>query len=342
MAHLYIHKYLCIGFPRPFFNYLFMALDRNSYTADDKLTDLIEDNQMLLVVMNRFGISFGFGEKTVGEVCRKDGVDCQSFLAVCNLVSGLDYTGCKISLPSLMAYLRSAHAYFLEFLLPSIRRKLIESINCSDVNDIAFLLLKFFDDYVQEVHNHMTHENDVIFSYVTKLLDGESSDNFRITDYSLEHGSMAEKLTELKEIFICHYHERENPILTSALMDIIYCGKELTNHCKIENMLFIPNVEKLEKSVRNSSREKETERNTEIPAESLIESMTAREKEILSCVAKGMANKEIADHLCLSIHTVTTYRRNISAKLQIHSTAGLTIFAILHQIIDIREVNPHI
>ncbi|MDE7474027.1 MAG: LuxR C-terminal-related transcriptional regulator, partial [Duncaniella sp.] len=64
--------------------------------------------------------------------------------------------------------------------------------------------------------------------------------------------------------------------------------------------------------------------------------------EIICCVARGMSNKEIADKLLLSINTVTTYRRNISAKLQIHSAAGLTIFAILHNLVDINEINPHI
>lgn len=70
--------------------------------------------------------------------------------------------------------------------------------------------------------------------------------------------------------------------------------------------------------------------------------MTEREKDIIRCVAKGMANKEIASYLCLSIHTVTTYRRNISAKLEIHSAAGLTIFAILNNLINIRDVNPKV
>ena len=55
-------------------------------------------------------------------------------------------------------------------------------------------------------------------------------------------------------------------------------------------------------------------------------------------MARGLQNKEIADKMCLSIHTVTTYRRNIAQKLQIHSPAGLTIFAILHNLIDIREI----
>jgi DNA-binding NarL/FixJ family response regulator len=53
---------------------------------------------------------------------------------------------------------------------------------------------------------------------------------------------------------------------------------------------------------------------------------------------KGMTNKEIAEQLYLSIHTVITHRRNISKKLQIHSAAGLTIYAIVNKLVEIGEV----
>ena len=57
------------------------------------------------------------------------------------------------------------------------------------------------------------------------------------------------------------------------------------------------------------------------------------------CVAKGMSNKEIADALCLSVNTVTTHRRNISAKLQIHSPAGLAIYAVVNKLVDIGSLH---
>ena len=60
------------------------------------------------------------------------------------------------------------------------------------------------------------------------------------------------------------------------------------------------------------------------------EVLSSREKEIITCVVKGMTNKEIADALYLSAHTVITHRRNIARKLQIHSPAGLTIYAIVN------------
>lgn len=47
------------------------------------------------------------------------------------------------------------------------------------------------------------------------------------------------------------------------------------------------------------------------------------------------------EKLYLSVHTVATHRKNISSKLEIHSTAGLAIFAILHHLVDIKDLNPH-
>ncbi len=68
------------------------------------------------------------------------------------------------------------------------------------------------------------------------------------------------------------------------------------------------------------------------------ESLSQREKEIIVCVVKGMINKEIADKLNISIHTVITHRRNISRKLQIHSPSGLTIYAIVNKLVELNEI----
>ena len=68
------------------------------------------------------------------------------------------------------------------------------------------------------------------------------------------------------------------------------------------------------------------------------ETLSQREKEIITCVVKGMTNKAIADQLYLSIHTVITHRRNIARKLQIHSPAGLTIYAIVNKLVELSEI----
>lgn len=303
-----------------------------SFGQNDRLIDLISANNLLLMVISRFSISLGFGDKTVAEVCREDGVDLSTFLAVCNFVCGRPYESHTVDLSSLMSYLKRAHSYFLDFMLPTIRRKLIESVNCADINDVAFLILKFFDEYIEEVSRHMNYENSVVFPYVNNLLKGVADGSFSISTYSDSHESMVGKLMELKEIFIRHYHQKDNDMLNSALFDIITCGHDLTSHCEVEDKLLVPAVKRLEK-LRPAAGEELSSTASEPSPE-----LTDRETEVVAYLAKGLSTKEIADRMCLSNHTVATYRRNISAKLNIHSPAGLVIYAILHGIVDLAEV----
>ncbi|MDR1653324.1 MAG: response regulator transcription factor [Prevotellaceae bacterium] len=73
-------------------------------------------------------------------------------------------------------------------------------------------------------------------------------------------------------------------------------------------------------------------------ASTLSEPISAREKEIITLVAKGLTNKEIADKLFLSLHTVITHRRNVARKLEVRSAAGLTVYAIVNKLISIEEI----
>ena len=68
------------------------------------------------------------------------------------------------------------------------------------------------------------------------------------------------------------------------------------------------------------------------------EELSAREKEILVCVAKGLLNKEIADHFNISIYTVITHRKNITRKTGIKTVAGLTVYALLNNLIDMNTM----
>ena len=68
--------------------------------------------------------------------------------------------------------------------------------------------------------------------------------------------------------------------------------------------------------------------------------LTQREREILRQVAMGYSNKEIADSLYISIHTVITHRKNITGKLGIKSISGLTVYAIINRLIDPALIDP--
>ena len=62
--------------------------------------------------------------------------------------------------------------------------------------------------------------------------------------------------------------------------------------------------------------------------------LSKREIDVLVAVAKGMMNKEIADMMNISIHTVISHRKNITRKTGIKSVSGLTVYALLNNLID--------
>lgn len=233
-----------------------MAID-NKYTATDRLCDLIDDNFKLLMVMSRFGISLGFGEKSVKEVCEAENVDCDTFLAVANFISSEQTSFSveelpKLSIPSLMDYLKNAHTYFLNFVLPMLRRKLIEAIGCSLEDNVAFLILKFYDVFVNEVREHMQYENEQVFSYVEALLGGKLNRKFNITMFASHHSKIDERLKELKGIITKYYTESsDNLLLSATLYDIYSCEQDLASHNLVEDCLFVPAVMQVEKKLRN-------------------------------------------------------------------------------------------
>lgn len=318
-----------------------MTSTHTAYHAGDPMRNLINDNGSLLFVMSRFGIPLGFGDKTVAEICSAKGVDAATFLAVANFTSGKQWDDQELSLAQLMEYLKRAHVWFLEFNLPSIRRKLIEAIDCSGKDEVALLILKFYDDYVAEVRRHMEHENSTVFAYVESLMKGFLNRDYTIETFEAKHSNrdsrLSDKLAELKSVIIRYYPQEGNgDLLHAVLFDIINCENDIANHCLVEDRLFVPAVKRVEESLRSRGASYDEE---DIPTtENRPEQLSQREKEIIACVAKGMTSKEIADNLCLSVHTVTTHRRNITTKLQIHTSAGLTIYAIVNKLVTIEEI----
>ena len=321
---------------------------KHLYSPTDKMSDIICDNYSLLQVMSRFGLPLGFGDYSVEEVCKSSQVDCNTFLAVANFInkghsrSSLPQT--DISVETLMIYLKNAHHYFLDFQLPTIRRKLLEAIDCSTDNEITILILKFFDVYVQEVRNHMNYEDQYVFTYVDNLLKGQKDENYNIKMFVIHHDHIDEKLTELKNSIIKYYPDNKKAyMMNTVLFDIFNCEKDLVSHNAVEDHLFVPAVLQLEEEVKKNLDNHNTSNKVQEPIEkeeslSRQDDLSQREKEIICCVVKGMSNKEIAENLFISVHTVITHRRNIARKLQIHSPTLLTVYAIVNKLVDISEV----
>ena len=276
------------------------------------------DNRVLQLVQ-RFGIPFGVGDKSIETICQENGVDCTTLLAVVNFAVNGEYQYTpKIDITTLRQYLENAHIYFMDFQLPRIRQLLLEAINLAGAdNKVPLLIVRFYDEYVEEIRAHIQHENECAFEH-----------------HATDDRHIAAKAIELKNLIIKYYphndkqnqqNQEQNRLLYAVLHDIYHFENELALHCAIEDEILLPALAKNDQTIKTHQ--------LDIPNDT--EELSVREKEVLVHIVKGLSNKEIADALCLSAHTVMSHRKNIVRKLNIHSIAGLTIYAIVNGIVTL-------
>lgn len=307
------------------------------YEADDKMISIIADNYDTLQSLGRFGINLGFGDKTVREVCELQQVDTYTFLAVVNFTinGSREFDQELLSIPTLLHYLKASHDYYLNFQLPFIRKQLVDAL---DVNDsLAKLIIKLYDEYAQEIHLHMEYEEQTVFPYVDHLLNNQVDENYDIGTFSKNHSKIDVKLRELKNIILKYLPSdmRHNNQLTATLYNLYINEEWLLNHAMVEDFLFIPAISYLERKFKQNDVSVKI---SKMISQENSEQLSKREKDVVICIVQGMSNKEVADHLFISVNTVITHRRNIARKLQIHSPAGLTIYAIVNNLVDISLV----
>ncbi len=289
------------------------------YRLQDKMCELMAKEPDAIRIISRFGLTMGVGDKTIEEVCREHSVHCPTFLAVVNYKTDhvADCNPEDIDIDTLRMYLRNAHAYFVDFQMPRIRRDLIEAINPADTtSQIPMLILRFYDEYVQEIRTHIEHENEGIWEL-----------------HAQDDQNISSKFSEIKNLIIKYYPSQTDDVkhtyaIISVMNDLFDIEQDFSTHCSIEDDILAPAIE-LDKKRRNNGKTGENQGGEEL---------SDREKDVLIQLVKGLSNKEIADVLCISTHTVITHRKNITRKLNIHSTAGLTIYAIVNHLVDLEQL----
>ena len=311
------------------------------YEPSDKMITLIKDNYSVLQALGSFGISLGFGDKTVDETCQMNGVDTYTFMSVINFTIngyGNFENDEQISVSTLLHYLKASHTYYLDFQLPFIRRELQESIVPQD--PLGQLIMRFYDEYAQEIRRHMKYEEKTLFPYVQSLLDGRPMNDYNIDTFSKHHDSTDKKLRELKLMMIKYLPSdtHSNNKMTATLYDIYNNEEWLRQHAEVEDHIFTPAIKRLERLTKQEDVSKNISSMVFKGGQDNSEALSDRERDVIIGVVQGLQNKEIADHLCISVNTVITHRRNIARKLQIHSPAGLTIYAIVNGLVDISSV----
>jgi regulator of cell morphogenesis and NO signaling len=345
-------------------------------TPNMKMADVVHSNYLLMPVINRFGIPLGFGEDTVKAVCEKHGIHTEFFLAIANAFSNEQYFPEKklqaFNVLMIVAYLQTTHTYYIETEVPLIERLLRELFRhqSADKKNLT-LIKKFFLEYKQELFTHLAREEKTTFPYIKHVYrmfheqhateqERKALSQYSMKVYEKEHSDIDAKLYDLKNILIKYVHGDEmRDVYNEIIFELFRLEKDIQDHTRIENTILMPLVGEMESALFHTSKKKSAAMQsvehsvlplTRMPAATIQariaangfrkqEALTERELEVLRLVACGDLNKQIADKLSISMHTVISHRKNITRKLQIKTVAGLTIYALLNGLISSKDIS---
>jgi regulator of cell morphogenesis and NO signaling len=276
---------------------------------------------------------------------------------------------------TIVEYLEKTHIYYTRTQIPLIETLLTRMFKHHEIDSKSVeLIRKFFLDYKKELLDHLSREDKKTFPYVKKIYrisrSGDSDrkrkaslPRYSMQMYEREHNDVDEKLFDLKNILIKYVHGTiSGDIFNNVIFELFRLEKDILDHTRIENKILLPMVTEMENSLYLNNKiaperkiytenRHETRKTDPVPAaadnirintqsiRSLFnrDGLSRRELEVLQLVACGYINKQIADSLTISLHTVISHRKNISSKLQIKTVAGLTVYALLNGLISLKK-----
>lgn len=308
------------------------------FTKDIKIADIIEQDYKQVLLLEHLGIPLIVKEKTVADICKDNNINPDLYLHFAMLFANKlpndvpDFNSDDIK--CIVKYLKNCHNYYLNERANKIIHyvKLIsEETNCTGIR----LLEDFVKNYIDEIKKHFSYENDIVFPYMISLANKDNKPaNYSVIDYKHHHDNIDETLADIKGLLIKYLPFEDNKHLRRKLLNCLFdLEHDLKIHTLIEDTVLIPLVEKFEGKNHNGIVNLE-EGITDDKIKSNIE-LSEREIDVLRLLLEGYSNKEVADKLFISTHTVISHRKNISAKTSIKSLAGLTIYAIQNGIIEV-------
>lgn len=233
--------------------------NRKYITPDMKMSDLIFDNPSILLLMEHFGLNFIVHEKTVMQVCTQNNINTKVFITFANMYNGFSATDVedftKEDISDIILYLRNSHNYYENEKYPEIRNYIQELYQKNNSAEIK-LIDKFFDEYFEEVKEHLSYEDRIAFPYFNELIHNEDSGtkkkqkhDFSVNDYSEHHTDIESKLNDLKELLLKHVPiQNDRTLRRKIVVSLFELEYDLIIHSTIEEKILMPLIGNLENS----------------------------------------------------------------------------------------------
>jgi regulator of cell morphogenesis and NO signaling len=229
-------------------------IQKTSIKPNFKMFNLILENHLLLLMLEHFEIDFAVNNKTVEEICRENNIRTEIFIAIGNIYNG--YSHSEINEPAkedvlcVLKMLKNTHQYYKQDKYPEIRNYIKELYKSNNSAEIV-LIEKFFNEYFNEVIEHLDYEDDIAFPYFFRLLETDLLDNkkdFSAHTYKEHHTDIEYKLEDLKSLLLKHLNLKNDlSLIRKLLFSLFELEFDLNIHSMIEEKLLIPMVQEIEK-----------------------------------------------------------------------------------------------
>ena len=224
------------------------------FSSESRLSDLITAHPALLSMLTRLGISLGFGDRSIADVCEESGVDTDFFLLICNVYTFNNYVPSTAAIlgtdmTGLVPYLEKSHNYYVDKRLPHIERHL-DAIAQKLGGRIGMVFISFFKEYKQEVVEHFMHEENKVFPHIRALMAGEQDTTYRMADFLHSHSDIEGKLGDLLNIVFKYVPPQvDDDNVLDVVYDILRLSEDLKKHTFIEEKIMVPLVKHLENAI---------------------------------------------------------------------------------------------
>ena len=224
------------------------------FSSESRLSDLITAHPSLLSLLTRLGISLGFGDRSIADVCESSGVDTGFFLLICNVYTFNNYVPSTAAIlgtdmTGLVPYLEKSHKYYVDKRLTHIERHL-DAIAKNLQGRIAQVFISFFKEYKREVEAHFKHEETQVFPHISALMSGKRDTSYSIGDFIHNHSDIEGKLDDLLNIVFKYLPPQvDDDNVLDVVYDILRLSEDLKKHTFIEEKIMVPLVKHLEQAI---------------------------------------------------------------------------------------------
>ncbi len=241
-----------------------------NFDKEQKISTLIHNNYRLIPIISRFGINFGFGDKTIAQICDENNINPFFFLEIIKMFYKEHYmpnkSVMKTFIPETIDYLLKSHKYYNEIKIPLIEQLITSLFWIETKNNVnRNILKKFFNEYKKEVIEHTANEEENIYPYIIEIHAQYKSNNENlnlinkiksqsITNYADKHESLNSALLDLKNIIIKYLPPAINNQTAEQIVEEIFkLEKDMDDHTKIEDTILVPIIKEMEQNILNQN-----------------------------------------------------------------------------------------